>query len=262
MRRLRPVINTWVFRAIMPLAVGGLAGRRGRLAGVLLLGLAACTTGGDISNPVIRKVTWFSFLNGDDIRAACTEGAPDRLRLVHNANYTHRVRVYDLTAVAPGGPPGIPPGIPMRMTTRVIGGPTNHALVTLGDPSSLFAPWAGEVRQTTLAPAEVAALRTVLDRDGLGQPAPAGTQLLSQRYWWVAVGCLGGRVAFQVWAHPDRGYDGLAFPAWLQARDGTDIPLRTPADEPQHANPAVMDRDYARHEVRFRLAVGQDRLNP
>jgi len=147
------------------------------------------------------------------------------------------------------------------MKTRVIGGPTNETTFEFGNPSSIFAPWAGEVRQTTLSPADAVALRTALARDGLGGPTPAGTELLSQRYWWLAVGCLNGQMTFQAWAHPDRGYDALTFPALLQARDGTGIPLRTPADEPHHANPVAMDRYDAATEVRFRLAIGSNGLN-
>ncbi|KAA5604788.1 hypothetical protein F1188_14335 [Roseospira marina] len=233
--------------------------------GGILGAVAACTSTGDISNPVTRKLTWFSFLNGDDIRATCGPGAPDHLRLVHNANYSKRIRVYEMVAADPFLSGGAPAGA-ARLRTRVIGGPTNQTTFEFSNPSRVFAPWAGEIRQTTLAPADAAAVRAALARDGLGAPAPAGTQLRSQDYWWLAVGCQNGAVAFQVWAHPNGGpnggYDTLTFPALLAARDGTGIPLRTPADEPRHANPAVMDRYDAATEVRFRLAVGTNGINP
>jgi hypothetical protein len=248
--------------------------RRG-LAGALvaLLSVTACTSTTDISdpveamaNPLLRKTAWFSFLNGDDIRARCHAGAPDHLRLVHNANYSRQVRIYDIMAASPDRPDGPPPGT-LSLTTRVIGGPTNRWLVDAGDPSSLFAPWAGQASETVLAQRVMSVLRIALAGDGLSRPAPAGTEVFSQNYWWLAVGCLDGEVRFQVWArpfrgYPDRGYDDLTFPAVLQARDGTGVPFRTPADEPAHANPAVMDRDGASREVRFRLAVGPDGLNP
>lgn len=263
MHSIARIHEPWLVRSVARPGLGGRA-RAGVLnlcAGLVAVALGACTSTGDISNPVVRKVTWFSFLNGYDIRTTCQPGAPDHLRLVHNANYSRRVRVHELVAVNPALPGGAPSGA-MRLMTRVIGDTTTEWLVEFGDPSSLFAPWAGQVSRVTLGPADVAAVRTAVARDGLGQPAPAGTELFSQDYWWLAVGCLDGRMRFQVWAHPDRGYDGLTFPALLQARDGTGIPLRTPADEPVYANPAIMDRDAARYEVRFRLAVGPNGINP
>jgi len=59
--------------------VGSFAQRRAaRLLAVVLAGgvLAGCAYRGDIDNPAPIKATWFSYLNGEDLRAACVEGAP------------------------------------------------------------------------------------------------------------------------------------------------------------------------------------------
>src|ERR1700751_6126832 len=66
-------------------------------------GLAACSYRGDIDNPVVRKVSWFSYLDGTDIRAACTEGAQDRYRLVYNVRYEEQLRSYEVVADGGGG---------------------------------------------------------------------------------------------------------------------------------------------------------------
>ena len=44
--------------------------------------LAGCTYRGEIDQPATLKATWFSYLNGDDIRSACADGTPVRYRLV------------------------------------------------------------------------------------------------------------------------------------------------------------------------------------
>ena len=68
-----------------------------------LLGAAACTTyEGPPSNPVERSLTWFSYLAGDDIRAACRQGGSDHYRFVYNAIYEVQIRGYELTPT-PGG---------------------------------------------------------------------------------------------------------------------------------------------------------------
>ncbi len=221
----------------------------------LTLGLAGCltTTSGDVSNPVTRKLTWFSHLNGDDIRKACKPGASDRFRLTHNANYMRRVRLVDGEATPGGG---------LRLRTRLLEPVSLTRGVRIGSPASLFAPWEGRVIDGRLSPEQAARLWAALDRDGLRAPAPAGTQLISQEFWWGAVACRGGAIDFQVWADSGRGYDGLSFPTLLARLDGTKTPIARPEDDPRSVNPAFTDRDTANREVRFRLAVGRDGLNP
>jgi len=48
------------------------------------VGLAGCafTQNSDVSNPLVRKSTWFSYLNADDLRVACSAGDADRKSVV------------------------------------------------------------------------------------------------------------------------------------------------------------------------------------
>lgn len=230
-----------------PLKLVGLA--------ALTVGLAGCltTTSGDVSNPIGRKLSWFSHVNGDDIRAACEAGAPDRFRLVHNANYMRRVRLVDGEVMPDGS---------LALKTRLLEPVELTSGIRFGSPASILAPWEGRVVQARLSPDQAAGLWTALDRDGLRAPAPAGTQLISQEFWWVAVACRGGAIDFQVWADAGRGYDGVTFPALLARLDGTETPIARPQDDPRSINPAFTDRDTASREVRFRMAIGRDGLNP
>src|SRR3546814_5070289 len=68
-----------------------------RAAAVLLpcLLLAACLYRGNIDDPMTIKATWLSYLNGDDMRAACVEGAPLQYRLIYNADYDEQLRSYE-----------------------------------------------------------------------------------------------------------------------------------------------------------------------
>ena len=90
--------------------------------------LAGCTYRGDIDNPAVRKVSWFSYLDGTDIRTACVEGAPDSYRLVYNGRYEEQVRSYEITADGAGG---------AYLTARAKGR-TNAFDVSFDD---VLAPW-------------------------------------------------------------------------------------------------------------------------
>ena len=216
-------------------------------------------THGEIADPVTRKLTWFSVLNGDDIRAACGPGAPTRVRLVHNADYMVRVRVYDLVAPPPG--PMAPPPGSLFLKTRVLGPTPASLTIDLDTPSLALASLGGLVTRRVIGPTEAARVHAALAADGLGGPPPRVDRLRSEDFWWLAVGCVEGDMRFHAWADPDPGYGALTFPAMLQALDGTAVPLRTPADEPNGGNPVMYDRMRADKEVRFTLSVSADGIN-
>ena len=70
----------------------------------LVLVLSACTyRAGDEDNPIRRSFSWFSYLNADDLRSACTRGAPERYRIVYNAVWQEQVRTYDFIIHGNGG---------------------------------------------------------------------------------------------------------------------------------------------------------------
>src|SRR3546814_20917874 len=64
------------------------------------------------------KATWLSYLNGDDMRAACVEGAPLPYRLIYNADYDEQLRSYDVTGT-PGSDGDAGGG---SLVVRVLGG--------------------------------------------------------------------------------------------------------------------------------------------
>ena len=62
----------------------GRPGLSALLAGLALLG---CAYQGEIDNPLTVRVTWFSYLGGSDIAAACGPGARERYRIIYNGRY-------------------------------------------------------------------------------------------------------------------------------------------------------------------------------
>ncbi len=233
--------------------------RRGLLralsAGGLLL-LAACTYRGDLETPFAQKLTWFSLLNGDDIRSACHEGAPDRLRLVYNGRYQEQLRVYDLVASDPAGPNA--GGAELLARVQDADSYNRLGSIDLGSPLSA---WQWREARASLSEEEFRRLQRTLEQAGLGEPTPAGTELLSTRFYWIAIACAGGRVWFQAWQHPASDVTRLPFVSLLLAADGTGVPFNAPrplgADEVALQDPGPLKE---RERGGFRMVVTENGL--
>ncbi len=182
----------------------------------------------DIDNPAVRKVAWFSYLDGNDIRERCTEGAADRYRLVYNSQYEKQIRSYEITQASP-----TPGGA--YFVARAMG-PTNLAQVELSD---LLAPWRWQRSETQLSDAEFDQFRDLLLQSGWGQGAPQGKILHSRDFYWVASGCRNGQFHFDAWVHAQGDFPQIKFQEFLLARDRTGLAFRNPVP--------VLPRDRVEH---------------
>ncbi len=196
------------------------------LRAVLKLTLMAYVLGGcayhgsartDIDNPAVRKVAWFSYLDGNDIRQGCAAGAPDRFRLVYNGQYEKQIRSYEITLASPS--PGGAYFIARAM------GQTNLAEVRLDD---LLAPWHWQRSKTQLSAAEFNQFRDLLTQSGWGKGAPQGKMLHSRDFYWVASGCRAGQFHFDAWVDAQGDFGEIKFRDFLLARDKTGVAFRKP----------------------------------
>ncbi len=201
------------------------------LAGIAcaaVAGLAACSYRGDIDNPATLKATWFSYLNGDDLRAACTQGAPLSYRLIYNADYDEQLRSYEVTGdgAAQGGGGA-------QLTVRVLG---KSGLVvnevTFDDPLG-FARWTKS--EVSLDAAQLGALDAALQASGAFAPAPEGLQLFSKETYWISNLCRDGVFYFNAWRYPSQRYEAITFDERLFALDATGIAVRAPVAVPKTA---------------------------
>ncbi|MCF8482670.1 MAG: hypothetical protein K9H25_19785 [Rhodospirillum sp.] len=209
------------------------------MLGVLALG--ACASSGDIDNPAERRLSWYSHLNGDDIRAACQPGAPDHLRAIFNGVYSEEVRLYEIRTL----------GEDRSLSSRVIGPADLTTLAKVGGLSSLFDPWRGTSRVHALDGEGWASLREALKADGLGEAPPEGLEVRSDRFYWVVVGCLDGAMVFNAWADPSDRFAALTFDDVLVALDKPENPL--PRYEKAMRGSLEAQR---RQDFLFRLRVG------
>lgn len=192
---------------------------------------------GDLDNPVERRLSWFSFLDAADIRAACGPGAPDRYRIVQNANWERQVRIYELGVA----------GRPRLLRERVLG-PANLARVDLRDP---LEPWRGEEAHALLPQGEHARLIASLEASGAFRAPPVGLRLPSERHYWIVAACRDGVFHYNAWLHPSPRYEAITFDAVLARLSPTGIPF-----VPEPAAPPVRfyDRDDA--VPRFTIEIG------
>ena len=232
--------------------------RRRRVLGPVLLALgvlAGCAYQGAIDQPATIKATWFSYLNGDDIRSACTGGAPSWYRLVYNGNYGEQLRAYEVVADGTGG---------AYYKARVqTGSGLNLTRFSFGDPQAM-AGWTAA--QTRLVPADLAALERALEASGAFGPVPVGLRLASEQFYWVASLCRDGRFHFNAWLYPSSRAAALRFPQVLLGQDGTGIAINPPHEVariervrrmvkgeggPQHFDLEVGESGFKGHQTIF-----------
>lgn len=202
--------------------------------------VSACSTAGSIDNPVSRKLTWFSYLNGDDVRAACRAGAGDRLRLVYNADWEEQVRVYNLSAE--GGAPILEEQI---LTPLTFGG---------GGGRTLMDAISGEKHSTAIGTTGAGEIWQAVLRSGALEPTPKGTDLLSDHHYWVAVGCYQGAVFFNAWQYPKPHWDRVLFVDAVRRHEASRMPW--PKISPNHFDHRTESDRFQRYPV-FRMTVGE-----
>jgi hypothetical protein len=217
---------------------------RATCVGLLLVG---CTYRGDIDNPAVRKASWFSYLDGTDIRTACVEGAPDSFRLVYNGRYEEQVRSYEITADGAGG---------AYLTARAKGR-TNAFDVSLDD---VLAPWRWQRSQTRLAPAEFQQFGALLEQSGQFAGAPEGLRLFSGDFYWVGSACRNGAFHYHAWAFSSDGFAQVRFADFLFKHDQTGLAVNQPRAIPasEFLGPAGRPEDQT--QTRFWLQVQKDGL--
>jgi len=175
--------------------------RAARAAVAALALLSGCTATGDVSDPAVRRLTWFSFLSGDDLHAACAPGET-ALRLVHNAVWDEDVRVIEASGPAAG-----PMAVNEQLFLRI-----DWSDVSLGGEEGLL-PWRGQRFAAQWTAPQARAVTDALAADGAFAPMDAPLRLAGQGFFWTGTGCLDGKPWFHAWAAPSAAYDGLRFPA-------------------------------------------------
>jgi hypothetical protein len=216
----------------------------------LLAGLTACTYTGRAGDPVSRKLTWFSFLEGDDIRSRCGTSASEwEVRLVYNGNYDKQLRSYHIVGDGAGGA-----FVSAQATPGDYGSLT---AVSLSDP---FAAVRWKSSQTRIGPEARAELEAKLRDSGIYDPPPTGLRLPSWGWYWTSTACKDGEVFFNAWLYPSERWDMQDFRGILGPYDGTEVAFTKPVKAIQAKSEQTGQRDKKGSRIAFTLQVGENGL--
>jgi len=185
-------------------------------AGAVAVLLSGCASSGPADNPIVRKFSWYSYLEGGDIRAGCGPGAANQYRLVYNGVFTEQVRTYDVSADG-------------RLDVGVIE-PASLDHLSVSSLGDLLNPWRAKTASRVLSPEQLTSLTDALQHDGaFGTPA-VGTELSSRGFYWTIAACHAGQYHFTALAWPSPAWDGATFPDVLFTLDPSAIAMNPPRD--------------------------------
>ncbi|MBK1695839.1 hypothetical protein [Rhodovibrio salinarum] len=216
-----------------------------------LLG-AACSYSGGIENPLTRKATWFSYLNGDDVRDRCRD-YPDRfeVRLIYNGNFKQQVRTYEINGDGAGG---------ARVTARAMPQDAGNLLnFKLEDP---LATGRWEKTTTTLTPEERARLTERLADSGVFQRVPSGIDLKSWGSYWVSIACRDGELSFNAWRKGGDRWDQQNLWEIVKPLDDTGVAYYTPHPARFEDSPTITKSagDRRAADIHFLMTTGDNGL--
>ncbi|MEI7610075.1 MAG: hypothetical protein WCJ64_22045 [Rhodospirillaceae bacterium] len=216
-------------------------------AAALSLLAAACASGGPGDGLGLRKLSWFSYLNADDLKAVCKAGSPERVRLVLNADYAEHVRTYDLAVDdATGGGELVIRALPAA----------NLADLNSGD---VLGAWRGSRAVVKLTPKQTTALQGRITRSGAFEPLAAPLALKSADFWWLVSGCHEGKGFVSAFPLAG-GTEPPAFAAALKTLDKTGVAFPDLASRNRQAA-----RQPPRHpqdiDLSFTIRIGENGLS-
>ena len=219
---------------------------------VSALVVAGCSYSGGVGNPLTRKATWFSYLNGDDVRDRCASYS-DRLevRLIYNGNFTEQVRSYEINSDGTGG---------ARVTARAMPEDAGNLLnFQVSDPLAT-GRWAEST--VSLSAGERGQLVAKLADSGVFQRAPRGLDLKSWGSYWVSIACRDGEVFFNAWTAGSERWDRQELWQIVRPLDDTGVPVYQPHPARFEDSPTIArsSGDRRQADVHFLMTTGDNQL--
>ena len=212
---------------------------------------SACTFKGS-RQPIAFKFTYFSYLNGDDIRSQCAIGGSDILRFVYNGIYTEQVRTYDLV-------PNRRESDRFVLETRVSGEADVSSITADLSWPDLFAPWRPIESRVNVSTRDVQSLKRALTASGFfGKPLFLGN-VSSIQFYWIVSGCIDGMFHLRAFVWPEDSFRGAQFPKLLSSWDRTGIPINPPRATSLFQ--VYGTTDAGEHQTLFTIRVGENSIN-
>ncbi len=210
-----------------------------------------------VDPPIVRSFNWFNYVGGDDIRAACTPGGRDHLRLIYNGIWEEQVRAYEIF-LQPDGTAGLTVSV---LQGQGSGADLSRYFISNGDDA--LAPWRPRKAQRLLNAGETSDLVRSLEASSAFGPSRDGLRLPDNDFWWTVASCRNGVWSFQAYHHPTDSFANVRFMEKLFAFDNVPIAV----NRPRKLEPAELRRDMnapgnraLTRLDRWTLVVGKDGL--
>jgi hypothetical protein len=217
--------------------------------GLVVIILSACSYQGGGDQPVIRKFTWFSYIEADDIRAKCKSSSNSQYRFVYNGVYNEQVRTYDIYQVEKGRYE-----IKINVTEEA---DVSSITLNLEDPD-LFQPWNPRSSITNVSVKQINLLERTLKNVGFFVSSPPSGNLTSIDFYWVVSACTDQKFRQNAYIWPEEKFKNAAFPKLLSIWDFTDIPINPPRDTSNFSIYGTTETKNFRNH--FNLKFGSDGL--
>ncbi|MDH5772698.1 MAG: hypothetical protein OEY84_06140 [Rhodospirillaceae bacterium] len=211
-----------------------------------VMAVSSCAAVPGVGNdPIMRKLSWFSYINGDDMRPNCTTGAGENYRLVYNGIYTEQIRIYQVG------------GSENNFSVRVINAP-DLSDISVSSGVDLLNPWRGLKKEKDISSEDMMQLTEAMENDGVFGPPAVGLRVSSKGFFWTVAACHEGNFYFTALRWPGNKFENAAFPTKLLELDESNIKVNQPRTV-RASN--VVNQSQTRKKVEgFTLEVGEDGL--
>jgi hypothetical protein len=183
------------------------------LAAAAALLLSGCASLGAADDADARKLTWFSYVNGEDLRAQCSHDGPDRYRLIYNSKSSGQLRTYEVQAAGDEGNGGGAGGA--VVDARII----PAEAIWKRDPEDAME--AGQVSTTRLylSPDQFERLTLRLAETGVFDGPVMGFRMQMGGVFWLASGCHDGAYFLTAFSNPSDRFENIGLGGQSFGRD-------------------------------------------
>lgn len=175
------------------------------LAVACALILSGCASLGPDEEAGARKLTWFSYVNGEDLRAQCSSDEPDRYRLIYNSKANAQLRTYEVRAAEVGDEQD---GGAL-VEARVI--PADALLQR--DPEDTLATGQAASMRLYLSPDQFERLTSRLAESGAFDGSSMELHTRPAGVFWLASGCHEGAYFLTAFSNPSDKFENIGMGA-------------------------------------------------
>jgi hypothetical protein len=171
------------------------------LAAAAALVLSGCASLGPAEEADARKLTWFSYVNGEDLRAQCSEDRPDRYRLIYNSKANAQLRTYEVQATGDTSEGGGGALVEARIIPA--------EALSRRDPEDTLETGQTASLKLYLSPDQFEQLTTKLAASGVFSGSSMEFRTQTGGVFWLASGCHEGSYFLTAFSNPSDRFENI-----------------------------------------------------